>query len=187
MTLLSDLTAQIPGIPPAVSPPPVLGDNGVLALTVPAINLDLLGLLLKTALNTLGATPEELTRLNTNLNAVLAQVVGVLNASTLTLPADVLSTLSPALQTLAGASLITATPGATASILDLAIATSDGTAPVNLNLLGVNVTTSNINLTLAAHTGDGLILGNLLYNVSNLLNSGGQSGSLLSLLSLLGL
>ena len=129
----------------------------------------------------------ELTRLNGNLNAVLAQVVGVLNAATLTLPSDVLSTLSPALQQLALGNLITATPGATASILDLSIASTDGSAPVDLNLLGVQVTTSNINLQLSAQTGDGQILGNLLYNLSNLLNTGSQSGSLLSLLALLGL
>jgi len=208
--LISDLTAQIPGIPAADSPIPVLGDDGVLALTVPAINLDLLGLLLKTdpitvnatategdglllgnvlntALNTLGATPEELTRLNTDLNAVLAKVVGVLNASTLTLPAGVLDTLSPALQQLAVGNLITAAPGATATVLDLAIATPDDSAPVSVNLLGVLVTTSDVKATLSARTGDGQILGNLLYNVSNLLNSGSSAGSLLSLLSLLGL
>ena len=143
--------------------------------------------MLNTALNTLGATPEELTRLNTDLNAVLAKVVGVLNASTLTLPAGVLDTLSPALQQLAVGNLITAAPGATATVLDLAIATPDASPPVSVNLLGVLVTTSDVKATLSARTGDGQILGNLIYNVSNLLNSGSSAGSLLSLLSLLGL
>ena len=207
--LLSALAAQVPGIPAAESPVPVMGEGDVLALTVPAIDLDLLGLVLKTdpitvnasagegdglllgnvlntILNELNATPEELTRLNTNLNAVLAKVIGILNASTLTLPADVLGTLSPALQTLALSDLITATPGATTTILDLVIASSDGTSPpVSLDLLGVLVTTSNIDVELSAHTGEGLILGNLLYNVANLLNSGSASGLLL-LLALLG-
>jgi hypothetical protein len=207
--LLADLTAQIPGVAPAVAPTPVLGPGGVLALTVPAIDLNLLGLvlqtdpitvnataqqgdglllgnLLNTVLNTLNATPEELTRLNQNLNGVLGQVVGVLNESNLTLPAGVIDTLSTALQSLALPNLITATPGATATVLDLAIA-SDGTSPpVNLNLLGLLVTTSNIKAKLSAQTGDGQVLGNLLYNVSNLLNSGSAAGSLLSLLGLLG-
>jgi hypothetical protein len=208
--LITDLTAQIPGIPAADAPTPVLGEGGVLALTVPSINLDLLGLLLhtdpitvnatastgdglllgnllQTILNTLNATPEELTRLNTDINTILAKVVGVLNASSLTLPADVLSTLSSALQQLALPNLVTATPGATATVLDLLLASSDGTTPpVSLDLLGVHVTTSDVKATLSAKTGDGLVLGNLLYNVSNLLNSGSLAGSLLSLLGLLG-
>jgi hypothetical protein len=209
--LLADITAQIPGIPPAESPAPVLGDGGVLALTVPALDLDLLGLvlttdpitvnataqegdglllgnLLNTVLNTLGATPEELTRLNANLNGVLAKVIGVLNASSLTLPPDVLDTLTPALQTLALPDLITAEPGATATILDLSVVSPDGMSPpVDLDLMGVNVTTSNIDLELSAHTGEGQILGNLLYNVANLLNSGSSASGLLALLRLLAL
>ena len=204
--LLADLTAQIPGIPAAESPVPVLGEGGVLALTVPAIDLDLLGLVLKTdpitvnataqegdglllgnllntILNTVNATPEELTRLNANINGVLAQVVGVLNAATLTLPPGVLDTLSEALRTLALPDLISATPGATATILDLIIASQDGSSPpVSLDLLGVLVTTSNVDVELSARTGEGQLLGNLLYNVSNLLNPGSASSSLLALL-----
>ena len=49
------------------------------------------------------------------------------------------------------------------------------------------MTTSDVKATLSARTGDGQILGNLLYNVSNLLNSGSSASSLLSLLALLGL
>lgn len=207
--LLADVNAQIPGVPAAEAPTPVLGEGDLLALTVPAIDLDLLGLMLKTdpitvnasaaegdglllgnvlntVLNALNATPEELTRLNSNVNALLAKVVGVLNAATLTLPADVLSTLSPALQQLALPDLISATPGATTTILDLVVASSDGsTPPVSLDLLGLLVTTSNVDVELSARTGDGLILGNLLYNVANLLNSGSSASTLLALLLLL--
>ena len=79
-----------------------------------------------------------------------------------------------------------ATPGAEAAILDLVIAPSDGsTPPVSLDLLGVLVTTSNVDVELSARTGEGQILGNLLYNVSNLLNSGSTAGTLLHLLALL--
>ena len=113
-------------------------------------------------------------------------MVGVLNASDLTLPAGVLDTLSPALQTLAIPSLITAAPGATATVLDPIIASSDGSSPpVSLDLLGLLVTTNDINAKLSARTGDGQVLGNLVYNVSNLLNAGSSASSLLSLLALL--
>jgi hypothetical protein len=57
---------------------------------------------------------------------------------------------------------------------------------VNVNLLGLQVTTSNIQAQLIAQTGDGQILGNLLYNVANLLNPGG-SINLLTILNGLGL
>ncbi|MBV9126241.1 MAG: hypothetical protein JO112_23065, partial [Planctomycetes bacterium] len=39
-----------------------------------------------------------------------------------------------------------------------------------VNLLGLDVTTSNITAQLLAQTGNGQILGNLLYNIANLLN-----------------
>ena len=93
--------------------------------------------------------------------------------------------MSPALQQLALPGLITATPGATASILDLVIASADGgSPPVSVDLLGLLVTTNDINAELSARTGEGQILGNLLYNVSNLLNPG-ATGGLLNLLALL--
>ncbi len=66
------------------------------------------------------------------------------------------------------------------------IASQDGTSPpVNVDLLGLIVTTSNIDAQLSATTGDGQILGNLLYNVANLANPNG-SGGLLALLNALG-
>jgi len=51
-------------------------------------------------------------------------------------------------------------------------------------VLGLEGTTSTIHLGLTAHTGEGLVLGNMLYNVSNLLN-GGSSSNFLYLLDLL--
>lgn len=211
--LLSELNAQIPNIgsAPVTTPTTSNGTDQVLALSVPPIDVNLLGLVLQTSqiqvnadaitgngdllgnvlttlLNTLGATPQNLNTLNTDLNALLAKVVGVLNASTLTLPVNALSTLDQTLQTLALPDLIN-TSGAPASapILNLAIASSDGsTPPVDVNLLGLQITTSNIQAQLLAQTGNGEVLGNLLYNVANLLNPGG-SLSLLAILNTLGL
>ncbi|MDB5339473.1 MAG: hypothetical protein JWN70_5092, partial [Planctomycetaceae bacterium] len=204
--LLSDLNAQIPGIPAATVPPPVLEDDQILHLTVPAIDLNLLGLGLQTtpitvdasahtgdglllgnilslALDTVGATSEQTRDLNGNINNILAKVVGVLNASTITLPTSALDTLSTAVQTLALPNLITAAPGASVTILDLVVASSDGvTPPVSVDLLGLHVETSDIDAELTATTGDGQVLGNLLYNVANLLNPGGPAG-LISLIT----
>ncbi len=198
VNLLNDLNSQI-SIPAApVSPVTIqAGSNQVLALTLAPINVNLLGLVLKTTqiqvnvdanpgngnllgnvlttlLNTLGATPQNLTALSNNLSAILAKVIGVLNASSLTLPSSAVSSLSQVLQTLSLPNLINASGSASAPILNLAIASTDGTTPpVDVNLLGLVITTSDIQAQLLAQTGDGLILGNLLYNVANLLNPGG--------------
>ena len=56
---------------------------------------------------------------------------------------------------------------------------------MSLDVLGVLVTTGDVNVELSARTADGQILGNLLYNVSNLLNSGSSASTLLALLGLL--
>jgi hypothetical protein len=50
--------------------------------------------------------------------------------------------------------------------------------PINLNLLGLVITTNQINLNITAMSGPGNLLGNLLCGVTNLLNPGG--GGLLS-------
>jgi Domain of unknown function (DUF4214) len=210
--LLNELNAQIPGIPSAPSTPPTSapGSEQVLALSVPPLDLNLLGLLLTTSqiqvnasattgngellgnvlttlLNTLGATPQNLTTLNDNLNALLAKVVGVLNAATLTLPSGAVNSLSQVLQTLALPNLVNQTGTASTPILNLAIASSNSTTPpVDVNLLGLTVTTSNIQAQIVAQTGNGQVLGNLLYNVANLLNPGGDL-SLLTILNQLGL
>jgi len=91
----------------------------------------------------------------------------------------------PAYQSLANPTLINSTTGATASILDLGLASATGTnPPTSAAVLGLEGTTSTIHLGLTAHTGEGLVLGNMLYNVSNLLN-GGSSSNFLYLLDLL--
>ena len=93
--------------------------------------------------------------------------------------------LSEVLQQLALPDLVTAEPGQTAKILDLVIAQPDGSPPVNVDLLGLNVQVGNIDAELSARTGEGQILGNLLYNVANLVNPGGL-GSLIDLLTQIG-
>jgi predicted RecA/RadA family phage recombinase len=212
-TLLDQLNQQIPGISPAPSPPVTLGPGQFLELTVPPLDLNLLGLALQTspitvnataqtgnglllgnvltvALNTLGATPSNLTGLNTNLNALLAKVVGVLNAARLNLSTDILGGLPSILQSLALPNLIATTPGASSDVLNLIIsAGTTSSTPVDVNLLGLQVTTSDINAKLRAITGNGQILGNLVYNVANLLNPGNSSTLLMLLtqLSRLGL
>src|SRR5207302_9376913 len=74
-------------------------------------------------------------------------------------------------KTLASPILIAPATGATTQILDLTI--SSGTSsgpPVDVDLLGLHVTTSNIHATLKAKTGNGQLLGNLLFNVAHLLD-----------------
>jgi hypothetical protein len=193
--LLADLNAQIPGIAPAPSPPVTLEPNQFLGLTVPTIDLNLLGLLVKTSpitvnafdqtgdgnllgnllnslLTTVDATPGNLTVLNQNLDALLAKIVGVLNASQLTISQATVDALPSVIQTLFSPLLISQTPGSQAQILNLVIASPDDTPPVRADLLGLVATTSDIDADLLAQTGDGLILGHLLFNVSHLLDSG---------------
>ena len=111
-------------------------------------------------------------------------MIGVLNATDLTLPTGCWTLCRP-LQTLLNPTLV-APSGSTAPILDLVIASADGTSPpVEVDLLGLSITTSNIDAHLSAVTGDGQVLGNLLYNLANLANPGGSSG-LLALLNALG-
>ena len=52
------------------------------------------------------------------------------------------------------------------------ISSPDDTPPVQADLLGLVVETSDIDAEIWAKTGDGDILGNLLFNVANLLNAG---------------
>ncbi len=209
--LLGQLEAALPGLPSAPVTPVTITDNSqVLRLNVPPIDLNLLGLNLKTdeirvnadaqvgpgellgnvlttLLNTLNATPAERERLSNTLNGLLAKVVGVLNSTNLVLPAGAVEGLSDVLQMLALPDLVTAEPGATAPVLNLVIASPDGnTPPVDVDLLGLKITTSNIRAQLLATTGEGQVLGNLVYNVAHLLDPGG-SLNLLTILARLGL
>jgi hypothetical protein len=205
--LITELDRMVP-ISATFSPPPPIpaGSDRILQLVVAPIDLNLLGLnlqtdqinvnadaitgngqllgnVLTTLLNTLDATPENLTQLSNNINALLAKVVGILNVSSLTLQPGAIDSLAPVLGYLTSFDLVTAAPGASVPVLDLSIASTDGTTPpVDVNLLGLNITTSNVNATLTATTGDGQVLGNLVYNVSHLLDPGGS----LNLLGVLG-
>jgi hypothetical protein len=135
---------------------------------------DLLGNLINDLLNTAHASQSDLNTINSDLNGVLDKVVGVLNATTLSLPSGILSTLSPTLQELASPTLIDTSGSSVAPepVLNLDIASNNNTPPVDVNLLGVVVTTSNIQVQLLAQPGQGQILGNLVYNVSHLLDGG---------------
>jgi hypothetical protein len=207
--LLAKLDEHLPGIAPAPVPPVPISEGQILSVTVPPLDLDLLGLVLETspitvnaiaevgdgnllgnvlttALKTLDATPENLSALSTNVNAVLAKVVGVLNAADLSLASGVVGALPPILQTLVSPTLTAPAPGSEAPVLDLLIASADpSTPPVQVDLLGLVVTTSNIEAHLLARTGEGQVLGNLLYNLANLADPGGPAG-LLNLVNLLG-
>jgi hypothetical protein len=205
--LLSNLNAQVPGIAPATLPQS-LDSSDVLNVKMPGINLDLLGMVLKTdpiiagiaahttagnllgnvyttELNTLGTSVSVLGTIAGNVSSVLAKVVGIFNSSTLTISPSALASLPGAYQTIASPTLINPTTGATGSIFDFGILSSNGSAtPTHENLLGVNATTSGAHTIMTAHIGDGLILGNMLYNVSSLLNAG-SSSNYLFLLNLL--
>jgi hypothetical protein len=63
-----------------------------------------------------------------------------------------------------------AVPAATCSILDLVL------APLDLNLLGLTVHLNQVVLNIAAQSGAGALLGNLLCAVTNLLNGSGLAG-----------
>jgi hypothetical protein len=137
-------------------------------------------------LNAAGATQQNLSAVSDELSTSLARVIGVLNVSTLTLAPGAVGSLSQTLQTLALPDLVTATPGATAQVLNLVVASQTTQAPVDVNLLGLVVSTSDVHAKLVAQTGDGQILGNLAYNVSHLLDPGG-SLALLPILTSLGI
>ena len=73
-------------------------------------------------------------------------------------------------------SVVTAASGS-CTILDLTL------GPINLDLLGLVVTTNQIHLNITAQQGPGKLLGNLLCAVANLLNGGGPLGALSGLLN----
>ncbi|HWE35863.1 MAG TPA: hypothetical protein VG406_04765 [Isosphaeraceae bacterium] len=82
---------------------------------------------------------------------------------------------------------LSVTSGASASASPNAAATTPilelHLAPIDLNLLGLEVKTSNICLDITAQSGPGNLLGNLLTDVANLLNGGTSLGNILGGLS----
>lgn len=85
-----------------------------------------------------------------------------------TLPVDTAATASPA---------AAAAAPAACTVLDLVL------GPLNLNLLGLVVTLNQVHLNITAVPGAGALLGNLLCDVANLLNSGGPLSTISSLLN----
>ena len=69
---------------------------------------------------------------------------------------------------------VTAPASSSCNILNLVI------GPINLNLLGLNVTTNQIVIDITAIPGAGNLLGNLLCDVTNLLNNPSQLSNLLN-------
>jgi hypothetical protein len=55
--------------------------------------------------------------------------------------------------------------------------------PIDLNLLGLHVTTNQIVIDITAESGPGNLLGNLLCAVANLLNGGGSANAIANLLN----
>ncbi len=206
--LLNQLNQMYPTIGSATTPaaaPAASGSDQILSLTVPPIDLNLLGLILQTSTIQVNATAQsgngnllgnllydllnsakisqtDLNTINTDLNGVLAKVVGILNQTTLNLASGAVGGLSSTLQELTSSTLINTSDAAIPpqQVLDLSVASNNNTPPVDVDLLGVVVTTSNIEVQLLAQPGDGQILGNLVYNVSHLLD-----GGLLSVLGIL--
>lgn len=182
--VLDGLNAQAPGIAPAATTP--AGAQPVVAAGVPGLNLNLLGLSLQTApvaidaeaqsgnglllgnvlttlANTMGQTPQQEAALYGKVSDVLAKAVGVFNASTLTVPTAAIAALPPSVAAWASAPV---SPGATLSLLDLG-------APVigSIDSLGQQINTAAARLKLVAQTGDGDVLGNLLYNAVSVNNT----------------
>lgn len=109
----------------------------------------------------------KITSFTTSGNQILAN--GTISG-TLTTAAGVTSTVSSAVT---GLPLINAT--ASCPILSLTL------GPLNLNVLGLNVTLNQVVLNITAVPGAGNLLGNLLCDVANLLNGGNLSGLLTTL------
>src|SRR4029453_18294326 len=90
---------------------------------------------------------------NNALNNVLGSVVDLVNGASLSVSG--VDTTSGSLST---------APVATTPVLDLWV------APVHLDLLGALVDTSPIHLTITAHSGEGLVLGNVVAELADLFN-----------------
>jgi hypothetical protein len=176
-------------------------DPSILSLHLAPIDLNLLGLEVKTSdicLN-ITATPGPGNLLGNLLSGIanllnggtpLGNILGSLSHSQLTtLTSGVTQLLDGALNDVLTQSTATPFPSSTASAASTASTAADpatsilhlSLGPVNLNLLGLNVTLDNcaggpITVDVIAHSGPGLLLGNLLTDIANLLNPGGLGG-----------
>jgi hypothetical protein len=73
--------------------------------------------------------------------------------------------------------------GATSAAADSCSVLNLTLGPLNLNLLGLVVTLNQVHLTITAVPGVGNLLGNLLCDITNLLNSGGSLSTISVLLN----
>jgi len=155
-----------PGITPAVTVQPAAQ---LATLTLKPLDLKLLGLEVKTSTITIklsaqpgngqllgnllrsASTLVNLTTASTALNRVLGSTIDLLNSAQLSVSGVGTGTFSNA-------------AFATTPVVHLTV------APVHLNLLGVDVDTSPIQLTITAHSGQGLVLGNVVRDLANLFN-----------------
>src|SRR5207248_2380151 len=89
--------------------------------------------------------------LSSALNNVLSTTVDLVNSASLHVSG-------------VGSGSLDTAPAATTPVLDLFV------APVHLDLLGLLATTAPIHLTITAHSGNGLVLGNVVTDLANLFN-----------------
>ncbi len=101
------------------------------------------------------------------------QAVGTLTVNILDAAGNVLQTLTVANFALP----ITSTTQQACPILHLDV------GPLNLNLLGLQISLNQVVLNITAQPGPGNLLGNLLCSVANLLNNGGPLSQIASLLN----
>src|SRR3954469_5408639 len=204
---LSDLLGRVNtalGSIPAANVPTVQPNAGdILTFAVPQLDVNLLGMKLttdpvtfdaaaqsgdglllgnvwQTDVNTRAGTPDKMAQMSNTADAVLARGFGALNASSLTLSSSTTSSLPPRIQALLSPTLF-GPAGSSAPIMDVVQSSPGSTPPATVNLLGLGLAGNDVNVHVRAVTGDGQVLGNLLYNAVNLTNPG-ASPSMLALL-----
>jgi hypothetical protein len=121
-------------------------------------------------------TPLSLSQKNGNLRArgLVSGVIHKANGSTSTFSAVRTLRVKTINGTVPGAARTTAAAKATCNVLNLVL------APLDLNLLGLQVHLDRVVLNIVAVSGAGQLLGNLLCAVTNLLNGGGLLSQLLT-------
>ena len=141
----------------------------LLTVTVKPIDLNLLGLEVQTdpitvTVSTQGGDGKLLGNLLTGITSLLntQNVSNALN-NVLSTTVDLVNSVSLTVNGVGSGSFDTAA-ASVIPVLDLFV------APVHLDLLGAVVDTSPIHLTVTAHSGDGLVLGNVIAELANLFN-----------------